>query len=395
MRLDKFLARFEKKPLNLHFDLCSGNRDRKSACRECVNVCPLGLLKIGELGLSEKIDLTECKSCGLCSTVCPNGVFEVKEPSDLALVKKIRSLLENKKTLTVGCHRDGGQNRQAACDLTLTCLGRLDETMLVAASVMGAREILLRTSACRACETKGLPSVLARSVENSQQLLQAFGQETRIMLLDATPGVGLPEEGAGEKVEEAYARREFLQYLKGGTVTVAAMVAEGAIDDLKETVSPRKEQAKPVGLSHRVPVKRQILLHFLKKLGKSKLECISRATLPLAQVRIREDCVLCGCCCQFCPTGALKATTADGAKGIDFSLSLCTGCGLCKLACLEGALSLSDTIETAWLIEDGARRLVSHGVSLCAICNQEFGAATPRKYCRYCERKMKLMNAPL
>jgi len=395
MKLDKVLARFEKKPLNLYFGSCSGNRDRKSLCRECVDVCPQGLLKVGEFGLSGEIDLTGCKSCGLCATVCPNGVFEIKEPTDSALVKKINLLLEKKKKLTVGCHRGGGKDGQVVCDLTLTCLGRLNEAILVAASAMGAKEILLRTSACGACETKNLPSVLSRSVENSQMLLHAFGQDTKMVFLEEKPGVETPEEGEGEKTEETYERREFLKFLKGGTVKVAALVAEGAIDHLKETVSPPEEQAKPVGLENRVPAKRQILLHFLKKLDRPKLERISGTTLPLAQVVIRENCTLCGCCSQFCPTGALKVTTAGGAGGIDFSLSLCTGCGLCKLACLDGALSLSDTIETAVLIEDGAKRLVSHEVYRCAVCDQEFGATAPKKYCRYCERKMKLMNAPL
>ena len=97
MKLDKFFARFEKKPLNVYVGLCSSNRDRKSACRECAGVCPRGLLKIGELGLNDKIDLTECNSCGLCATVCPNGVFEVREPTDIALVHQIESLLEKKK----------------------------------------------------------------------------------------------------------------------------------------------------------------------------------------------------------------------------------------------------------------------------------------------------------
>ena len=150
----------------------------------------------------------------------------------------------------------------------------------------------------------------------------------------------------------------------------------------------------PAGPEHRVPAKREILIHFLKKLGRPKLECIERTTLPLAQVSIGEECDLCGSCSQFCPTGALVAAAAGSTKAIDFSLSLCTGCGLCKLACPEGPLTLKDTIETAGLIEDGARRLVTLEIYRCTVCNQKFGAAASRKYCPYCERKMKLMNVP-
>lgn len=400
MKLDKLFARFEKRPLNLFPGLCSGSRDRKSPCRACADVCPLGLLKVGELGLGREIDLSGCNSCGLCATVCPNGVFDVREPTDIALVNRIKPLLEKREKLTIGCHQGVGKGGEAACDLILTCLGRLHEGIFVAASAMGAREILLLTSACRTCETKGLLSVLTRSVENSRLLLQAFGRETKMVFPEGMTGAGTPEEGKGKKPEETKAeetneRREFLKFLKGRTVSAVATVADCAIDQFKETVSPRKEQAKPAGLEHWVPAKRQILLHFLRTLGRPKLECIDRGTLPLAQVGIREGCDLCGSCSRFCPTGALAATTADGVRGIDFALSLCTGCGLCKVACPEGALSLSDTIETAGLSDDGAKRLICHEVYRCAICGQDFGATGSRKYCRTCERKMKLMNAPL
>lgn len=391
--LEKVLARFEKKPLNLCFGLCSGNRDRKSTCRECANVCPQGLPKVGEFGLSKEIDLTECKSCGLCATVCPNGVFEVKEPSDVALLKKINSLLEKKEKLTVGCYLGGGKNKKGGHDLTLTCLARLNEALLVASSSMGAKEVLLKTYACQGCEKKTALSVIKRSVENSLKLLHAFGKDTKIVFLEEAPVDETSEEREEKETEATYERREFLQFLKGRTFAVAGMVAEGAIDHLKETAAPRREQEKPVGLEHRVPAKRQILIHFLRRLGEPKLEHISGANLPLAQVSIQENCSLCDCCSQFCPTGALRSTTIRGTKGIDFSLSLCTGCGLCKLACSDGALSLSDTIETAELIEDEAKRLVSYGVYTCAICDQEFGAPTPKIYCPYCERKKKLRNA--
>jgi Pyruvate/2-oxoacid:ferredoxin oxidoreductase delta subunit len=394
VKLEKVLARVDKKPLNLCFGLCVGNRDRKSTCRECVNVCPQGLLKIGEYGLSKEIDLTECKSCGLCATVCPNGVLEVSEPSDLALLKKVNSLLEKKEKLTVGCYAGGGRDKKGGYDLTLTCLGRLNEAILVAASAMGAKEVLLKTYACRGCEKKTALSVIERSVENSQKLLQAFGKDTKIVFLEEAPVAETSEKGEEKETEATYERRGFLQFLKGGAFAVAAMVGEGVIDHLKETVSPRKEQATPVGLEYRVPAKRQILIHFLRKLGEPKLEHISGANLPLAQVRIQENCSLCDCCSQFCPTGALKSTTIGGTKGIEFSISLCTGCGLCKLACSDGALSLSDTIETAGLIKDEAKRVVSFGVYKCAICDQEFGASVPKKYCGTCERKLKLRNAP-
>lgn len=394
MKIEKALARFEKKPLDLYFGLCSGNRDRNSTCRECVNVCPQGLLKVGDRGLSEEVDLTACRSCGLCATVCPNGVFEVKEPSDIALIKKISSLLEKKEKLTVGCYMGGGKDKKYGCDLTLMCLGRLNEAILVAASAMGAKELLLKTGACRECEKKAALSVIERSVENSQQLLQAFGKDTKIVFLEEAPAAEMSEKGEEKKTEETYERREFLKFLKGDTLSVAAMVAVGAIDNLKEAVSPQKEQEKPAGLEYRVPAKRQILIHFLRKLGEPKLEHISGANLPLAQVSIQENCHLCDWCSQFCPTGALKSTTKGGIKGIEFSLLLCTGCGLCKLVCSDGILSLSDRIETAGLIEDEAKRLVSYEAYKCALCEQEFGASAPKKYCRYCERKMELRNAP-
>jgi ferredoxin len=111
---------------------------------------------VGECGLGEAIDFTECDSCGLYAAVCPNGVFEIKEPGDISPFKKTNSLLKKKEKLTVSCYGGGERDRKGSCDLTLTCLGRLNEAIFVAASAMGAKEILLKTMACRQCEKKNV-----------------------------------------------------------------------------------------------------------------------------------------------------------------------------------------------------------------------------------------------
>jgi len=344
---------------------------------------------VGEFGLSREIDLTRCSACGLCSAVCPNGVFEVAEPSDTDLLTTIEALLNRKHTLVVGCD---AVTDDEGCDLTLPCLGRIDETILVAASAMGAEEIVLNTHACHACEARTARPVIERSIDNSRELLRAFGNEMKIVRLREAPVTSESKGADRGAAEEAPERREFLRLLKGGAFAAAGVITESAIGSVLDVICPQQKEPERGGLGYRVPAKRQVLLSALRRLGKPTRERVSGTSLPFAQVRIDDRCSLCGCCSLLCPTGALTCTTVDATMEIEFSLSRCTGCGVCELACLEGVLSLTDSLETARLVEDGGTTLVSHAAYTCAICHQTFGAPEPKKYCPYCERKGSLLG---
>jgi Pyruvate/2-oxoacid:ferredoxin oxidoreductase delta subunit len=260
---------------------------------------------------------------------------------------------------------------------------------------MGADEIVLKTSGCRSCDGNTALAIIERLARNGRDLLEVFGRSTTITVSEEADRATAPGEADGNALEDAaHERRQFLRALRSGALAVAGIVAEGAIDSLAEVVSPGTSRGTPVGLEHRVPDKRRMLLSVLQRLGKPRVERISGACLPAAHVSLDDHCLLCDCCSQLCPTGALRSTTAGGTKAIEFFLSRCTGCQVCQLACLDGALDLHGTIGVVELLEDRGETLISYPAHRCESCGETFGAREPGRYCHYCERKMTARNAP-
>jgi len=46
-------------------------------CGECADVCPTGAIKLNERG-AYYVDYAECDLCGACESVCPEGVMYVR-----------------------------------------------------------------------------------------------------------------------------------------------------------------------------------------------------------------------------------------------------------------------------------------------------------------------------
>ena len=99
--VEKLLSRFD--PLEFYPGQCSKERDRLSACQECVRICPRWAITFSP---ALQVDLTLCDGCGLCATVCPNGVFEVKEDPDNVLLSRIGKMAsEGNPTVTFVCRK--------------------------------------------------------------------------------------------------------------------------------------------------------------------------------------------------------------------------------------------------------------------------------------------------
>ena len=47
------------------------------ACEECIAVCPVGAVRLGDDGKAQ-IDAASCVRCGACLGECPQGVITTK-----------------------------------------------------------------------------------------------------------------------------------------------------------------------------------------------------------------------------------------------------------------------------------------------------------------------------
>ncbi len=67
--------------------------DRCAACLICVRVCPYGVPRINEHGVSE-IDEALCHGCGICASECPAKAIELNWYEDDQIISKVEALLE-------------------------------------------------------------------------------------------------------------------------------------------------------------------------------------------------------------------------------------------------------------------------------------------------------------
>jgi len=60
------------------------HRESCKSCRYCVHNCPKGALSVSDRINSKgylpvQVDSGKCIQCGVCYTVCPDYVFEIRE----------------------------------------------------------------------------------------------------------------------------------------------------------------------------------------------------------------------------------------------------------------------------------------------------------------------------
>ena len=64
-----------------------------AACLICVRVCPYGVPRISEEGVSE-IDEALCHGCGICAAECPAKAIQLNWYEDEQIISKVDALLE-------------------------------------------------------------------------------------------------------------------------------------------------------------------------------------------------------------------------------------------------------------------------------------------------------------
>jgi ferredoxin len=122
----------------------------------------------------------------------------------------------------------------------------------------------------------------------------------------------------------------------------------------------------------------------------SATQDISWKGAPFAAVEVNSDCAGCNVCETLCPVGALsrrqeaeavpEATrTVDPARreeggifALEFDPALCTGCGVCEVACFPKAIRVRETWVPSALLERRTHALIRARRQTCAACGGAF-----------------------
>ncbi len=333
------LDRLVSRPLVTTPGLCARQRHRRSTCTRCTDVCPTGAIHWSE-GL--QIDWEACTGCGICATVCPSAALEARAPTQEEVLVQIQRVTRDQDWVALACQRaQEGLGGRAPC-LTVSCLGRLDESLLVSAVADGAKSIWLVDGACESCPQAVGRAVAGAAAARSNALLEAFGLPAAVVLRHDFPAVQ-PVDGDVLGSQLDVSRRGLFKALARETARVGEITAETARKSEGRQEAPARTRGE---LPRALPARRLLLLAALKRLGSPVVSTFADDKDGLfGHVSLGDACTACQMCGFFCPTGALSKVEEDGRAALAFRVSACTNCGLCRDICYRDAVLLTPQVD--------------------------------------------------
>ena len=363
----KTLQTLQSEHVHVRQERCLLVRNRNAECLRCARACTSGCISYDEGTRTLTIDQAKCVGCGTCATACPTCALEAREPNDTELLAALHKALaptgKDAHKVAIACERARLTPQEQAA-VRLTCLGRIDESVLVQLAAWGAHEIELICGTCDACEHKPGRAVTEEVVDTAHTLLRLWDSDTHVSLR-STEGAGLESESDACNPQDPPLEQR--------------NEAEGAIvPDARGPQDAPHEQAEQAGrparrlkvmadgtLPHFVPDRRERLLDALAELGEGPADSTTPARTRLwGHTAIDpEKCTSCRMCATFCPTGAIvKFDEADGTFGIDHYAADCVKCLCCQAICRAKAISVEDDVPANMLVHAVPERHVMHPV---------------------------------
>lgn len=356
--LMELFEKLESQNITVHQNRCVSVRNRNASCMRCAEACTSGCISYDDNTII--IAPEKCVGCGTCATVCPTCALEAHKPGDAQLLQDcLDAMSAADGEAVIACERILGAASglyDPAKVVSVTCLGRVEESLLVTLAEMGAKRITLVQGECESCELQTGLQTAQIVCDTANVLLETWKSPVRVRIIPKLPGfirkTGDEEFDAG--------RRGFFTSMKEEATSVASLVAEESINDALKI--ERKEPPKYLKvmedgtLPHFVPDRRERLLDALAALGDP--EDVMIETRLWGHVVIDpEKCTSCQMCATFCPTGAIRKWQGeDGAFGVEHYPGDCVKCHCCADICRTNALWLSDEVFAVDLLSGAVDR---------------------------------------
>src|SRR3990172_489215 len=303
-KYDKIISKIEEMSISAQPRRCL--RNHSSSCSLCLDKCPVKAISIDsseETRSTPRVDFRLCNRCGICAALCPTEVFKITDITDEKILLYLEMLSDYTSALAFGCSYQAERQEMvnSVPVITLPCLGRLNEAL----------------------------RLIKRTVRTSQELLEIFRSQSKIFLGPEPPKAVKKRRPFRKKLPpladfEPFSRRGFFENIRKSVVEVGVLLVEGELAPfLREPELPRAEYHLPGG--------RRSLLGLLKKLKKPDPSEVAIGDFPFLSLKISESCSGCESCVYYCPTRALtKVRLSEETAGLQFSVSRCTKCDLCR-----------------------------------------------------------------
>ena len=347
--IEDVLKRLASADLLIDQHRCVRVRNKNAQCRACAEACPTGC--IGHEDNELIVAAEKCIGCATCTSACPTDALRPKKPTDDELFVLCTKAGEaNDSRVVLACRNilDAADGLFDADKVVrVTCLGRIDQSMLVSLAAAGASSISLVSGDCGQCEKRRGFAVCEEVVGSVRTLLDAWNVPCKVRLSIKLPSsVRLVDDPGYDQ-----SRRAFLLSTRDDAREVAEAAAFVAMEDalcLKAEEPPRFVHVDEQGsLPCSISARRQVLLDALRALERrfGQPQDIMIDTRMWSQVLIDSDkCLSCRMCATFCPTGANSKFSDDGVIGIRHQVSKCVNCRLCQDICPAAALSFSEEV---------------------------------------------------
>lgn len=352
--------------------LCSRFRTSKSDCLLCADLCPVNAISISEKGAEIQ---GGCIDCGVCISACPNGAFMINGRDDKKIIGEIGARVNGQglKVFRVSCeHGDG------SADLTVPCLSRLTEALLLAPVKAGVSTIEILRPSCEKCPNKKAAPHLDRVVKQVRSIYEMLGIKKESI---SVAGTEFRENKNSElrtlnSELNTISRREFF-----GSVRHKAMeVAAASIPDVENKDNGYKELFREAIQKRPENVKRLMLLESIMEMGSrlngrrftdGKAEAMSDGSI-IAELEVGSKCTACGVCATLCPTGAITQQWTEGHYNLSYKPALCTNCSVCVSACMTKAIKIKERASLSLLLGMDEVSLFEATKKICAVCRNYF-----------------------
>lgn len=325
---------------------CVRARFKHSSCRRCEDVCPAGLIRTAELGVS--YTPAGCTGCGACTVVCPSAAFRLEGFRAATLIEKTRGTSE----AFLVCSRFDGNHGQS-----IPCAGVLEPSVLLALFTMGLRRLRVFAGLCPACPSAKAFGLFQENAARASRLMAALGIEGEIVFQNELSD-GVP----------VCSRRQFFGFLR----SQLGVAIDAVLPDLQDS-------ADQINL----PERRRLLAAAARRAAFRKsqngeptgfLDTEDTGTLTLLA---GDRCDLCGRCYALCPTGSLQMVQKDQEVTLVHYPAKCIGCRLCLDVCPRGSLIPVSEISVQSLVDFSLGQSLVRGMRIgCGRCGKSFTLGT-------------------
>ncbi len=342
--------------LDLEMDVCAAGESSQAGCNDCVEACPHDAVQRSAID-EVSFDEVACQDCGACTSSCPTGATQLREPSNERIAREVEALLSDaedsswlpwsgsagidRQVIAFVCSeyaadRLRAYGRRAArgddvsyppiLPVNVSCTDTVGEAHVMHALAAGADGV-----AVVGCGSDCLHS----GPDPKAELVERLNRATGDLGLGERVGFFAPERGdPGGFVDELSTFAE--ETLAESPVPAGDHEATGEID---------ADRPNPPFDSHGWTLEslRVVLDHVEPERE------IVRGLKDFGVMNVDDSCTLTPTCTNLCPTDAIRRTP-EGE--LQFNHERCVDCGLCEEGCPETAITMESGLDLSLLPEN-------------------------------------------